>query len=140
MDYKIKINGIEYEVSIHKFENTTAQLTVNEVDYEVEIESLNAIPTQMNHRPAPKVVAPDIPLEIPKTSRTAYELKSPLPGIILDITVKEGDTVRSGQQVLILEAMKMENGIHTERDGVVKKINCKKGDSVLEGDVLLIIQ
>jgi len=140
MDYKIKINGIEYEVSIHKFEDTTAQLTVNEVDYEVEIESLTAIPTRMNHRPAPKIVASDVPLEKPKILRTAYELKSPLPGVILEIKVKEGDTVKSGQQVLTLEAMKMENGIHAEREGVIKKINCKEGDSVLEGNVLLIIQ
>ena len=51
MDYKIKINGTEYDVSIHKFENTTAQLTVNEVDFEVEVEGLIANPARMSSKP-----------------------------------------------------------------------------------------
>jgi len=155
MDYKIKINGIEYEVSIHKFEGTTAQLTVNEVDFEVEIEGLVANSSRSVLKPtvsfkpavdptAPVVapIHPETPILKPKTatSGSAYELKSPLPGVILEILVKEGDTVKADQSVLILEAMKMENSVHAERDGVIEKIRCAKGDSVLEGDVILTIK
>ncbi|MDR0232491.1 MAG: biotin/lipoyl-binding protein [Dysgonamonadaceae bacterium] len=151
MDYKIKINGAEYEVSIHKFEGTTAHLTVNEVDFDVEIEGLVANPTRMTERVVAPSIKPvvkttiqsEIPVATkPKTSDSGsgYQLKSPLPGIILEVLVKEGDTVKSGQQVLVLEAMKMENSIHAERGGVVEKIRCNKGDSVLEGDVILTIK
>jgi len=155
MNYKIKINGTEYEVKIHKFAGTTAQLTVNEVDFEVEIEELMANPTRPVFKPTINIksavdptapaaapIQPETPILKPKvpTTGSAYELKSPLPGVILEVLVKEGDTVKADQSVLILEAMKMENSIHAERDGVVEKIRCAKGDSVLEGDVVLTIK
>ena len=142
MNYKIRINGAEYEVNIQRFEGTTAHLTINEVDFEVEIEGLVANPTRMSYKPVTKtIIQPDVTLRQPKISNSsAYELKSPLPGIILEILVNEGDAVKAGQQILVLEAMKMENSIHAERGGTVKKINYSKGDSVLEGDVILIIK
>ena len=144
MNYKIKVNGAEYEVNIQRFEGTTAQLTVNDVEFDVEVEGLFANPTRMSpatkttaYKPAAKTA--EVPIVKPKTSGS-YELKSPLPGIILEILVKEGDTVKAGQQVLVLEAMKMENSIQTDREGIVEKINRSAGDSVLEGDVILIIK
>ena len=66
-------------------------------------------------------------------------LKSPLPGIILDITCNVGDTVKKGQKLLILEAMKMENNIIADRDGTIQDIKVRKGHSVLEGTELLSI-
>lgn len=67
-------------------------------------------------------------------------MKAPLPGVILDLKVNVGDTVAAGDTVVILEAMKMENNIHTDKGGVVKSICVNKGDSVLEGADLLIIE
>jgi biotin carboxyl carrier protein len=67
-------------------------------------------------------------------------LKSPLPGVIMEVRVKEGDTVKKGTPVVVLEAMKMENNIESDKDGVVEKIHIQKGQSVLEGDVLLTIK
>ena len=67
-------------------------------------------------------------------------MKSPLPGVILDIKVKEGDMVKKGQVIIILEAMKMENNINADRDGKVTSIKVSKGDSVLEGTDLVIIE
>ena len=67
-------------------------------------------------------------------------VKSPLPGVILDIKVKEGDTVKRGQTIIILEAMKMENNINANKDGKVAEIKVNKGDSVLEGTDLVIIE
>ena len=67
-------------------------------------------------------------------------VKSPLPGVILDVKVNVGDTVAKGDLLLILEAMKMENSIVADRDGKVTAINVKNGDSVLEGTDLVIIE
>ena len=64
-------------------------------------------------------------------------IKAPMPGLIIDLKVKSGDTVKAGDQLLILEAMKMENIIKSPGGGTVKRVNVKKGDSVEKGQVLL---
>ena len=140
MNYKIKTNGVEYEVQIHKVEGNIAHLTVNEVDFEVEVEGLMTNPTRTSGKPVAKTVKHDTSGAKPRTLKTPYELKSPLPGTILDIHVTKGDTIKKGQVLLVLEAMKMENSIEAEYDGIIEKVNIRKGDSVLENDVLLIIK
>ncbi|MFN3800985.1 biotin/lipoyl-containing protein [Belliella pelovolcani] len=67
----------------------------------------------------------------------AKDIKAPMPGLIFDLKVKEGDEVKKGDPVLILEAMKMENIIKAPGDGVVKSIKIKKGDSVEKNQVLI---
>ena len=67
-------------------------------------------------------------------------VKSPLPGTVLDLFVREGDTVTAGQHLILLEAMKMENNIDAPKAGVVKGIRVKQRDAVMEGDVLLTIE
>lgn len=136
MIYKIKTNGVEYEVQINKVEGNFAHLTVNEVDFEVEVEGLMTA----NSAPVAKTVQPDTAVVIPKAPSKAHEMKSPLPGIIIDICVAKGDKIKKGQVLLTLEAMKMENSIQAEHEGVIEKINFSKGDAVLEGDVLFIIK
>jgi len=140
--YKIKTNGVEYEVHIQKVEGKKAFLTVNNVAFEVEVEGINVNPTRMSNKPVSVTIPSDTPVVKPRASQltSAYELKSPLPGTILDVCVAVGETVREGQIVLILEAMKMENNIQTEYGGKVEKIHFRKGDSVLEGDVILTIK
>ena len=66
-------------------------------------------------------------------------MSTPLPGTILDVFVNVGDQVKSGQTVVLLEAMKMENNIEADTDGTVTSVNVRKGDSVLEGDTLIVI-
>jgi len=139
MKYKIKIKGAEYEVQIHKVDGNMAYLTVNDVEYEVEVERLAVNPTRMGDQPVKTIPAETATVK-PTYNQPVYELKSPLPGTILDISVKEGDNVKEGQILLVLEAMKMENNIQAERNGVVEKILRAKGDAVMEGDVLLIIK
>lgn len=65
------------------------------------------------------------------------EVKSPMPGLVLELLVEEGQSVEKGEQMLILEAMKMENVLLAEQDGVVKSISCKKGDAVEKNQILL---
>ena len=69
----------------------------------------------------------------------AKAVVSPLPGVVVDVKVAAGDVVKAGQTVAVLEAMKMENDILAECDGVVASVDVNNGDSVLEGAVLLTI-
>lgn len=68
------------------------------------------------------------------------DVKAPLPGVIVQITAKVGDTVKASDTVAILEAMKMENAIHAGRDGKVAAINVNPGDSVLEGTTIITLE
>ena len=76
----------------------------------------------------------------PAAGGSASTVKSPLPGTIMSFTVKEGDTVAPGATVCVLEAMKMENDIHTTKGGTVKKILVNVGDAVADGADIMIIE
>ncbi|MDD4514852.1 biotin/lipoyl-containing protein [Massilibacteroides sp.] len=142
--YIVKIHGSEYAVKIKSVEGKKAQLTINDVPYEVEVDGLTTNPTRMSTKTdikQPPVMQSNVPVTKPAASTSsAYPIKSPLPGVILEMAVREGDAVKQGQLLLVLEAMKMENNIESDRDGVIERINLHKGDSVLEGDVLLTIK
>ncbi len=74
-----------------------------------------------------------------ETAGTAVEITAPLPGIIIGLPVQVGDKVSVGQEVAVLEAMKMENSIEATAEGVITAINVKVGDSVLEGTIIINI-
>ena len=136
--FKYTINGNVYKVVINRIEDTVADVEVNGTSYKVEMNRPAKTQIVTINRPAQTPLKPVAQVQkgIPKASA----LRSPLPGIILEINCKTGDTVRKGQKVLVLEAMKMENVINAEKDGVIKEIKVNKGDSVLEGAELLIIE
>ena len=131
-EYKYKINGNVYKVAIGDIEDNIAHVEVNGTHYKVEMEK------QPKAAPAKPVVRP-LP-NSPAASTGKSGVKSPLPGVILDIKVNVGDTVKKGQVIIILEAMKMENNINADKDGKITAINVNKGDSVLEGTDLVIIE
>lgn len=140
-EYKYKINGTEYKVQINNMDENKAEVEVNGKAYEVElIQEKKAKPVV---KPAaPRSAAATVPAaEAPtRNSNTAGSgVKSPLPGVILDIKVNVGDAVKVGQPIAILEAMKMENTINADRDGKILEIKVKKGDSILEGSDIVII-
>ncbi len=139
--YKYKINGNDYKVAVGDIENNIAQIEVNGVPYKVELEEKKS-PTVKSVRPvaAPRTESGQKIISKPVVASTASTIKSPLPGVIVDIKVKVGDTLKSDDVVVILEAMKMENDIHAGKSGVVKAINVNKGDSVLEGTDLVVIE
>jgi len=142
--FKFNINGNQYETEVLSVEDNVAEIEVNGTLYKVELEK------QMKTQKTPKLVRPavvpstDSHPSVAKTSspsapKGAGSIKSPLPGVILDVYVKEGDIVKMGQKLLMLEAMKMENNIEADKAGKVVSIMKHKGDSVMEGEVLIII-
>ena len=139
--YKYKINGNLYKVTVNDIdENNIATVEVNGTPYKVEIEKAVAPKPVTRPAAAPKTESGKPVVSRPAATSNKSAVKSPHPGIILEIKVKVGDTVKKGDTVLILEAMKMENNIHADKDGKVTAINVNNGDSVLEGTDLIIIE
>ena len=139
--YKFKINGKDYTVQVNGIEGKIADLNVNGTDYKVELENEPAAPAAPVAAAAPAAApsAPAAPAAVPVASGAGTVVHSPLPGVIISIDVKEGQAVKKGQKVAVLEAMKMENDIQADVDGTVAAILVSKGDSVLEGaDILKI--
>ena len=141
-EYKYKINGNTYNVSIGDIDDNIAQVEVNGVPYKVELEKAQAVKVVSAPRPsaAPRTESGNKVISKPSVSGGANAVKAPLPGVVLSVQVKEGDTVKASDAVIVLEAMKMENAIHAGRDGKIKSINVKQGDSVLQDDVLIVIE
>lgn len=118
------------------------RVTVNGNTYDVAVEELSeGIAPQpiQQAAPAPKAAPSVTKVQQPKTTASAKKINSPMPGTVLDIKVKEGDTVSKNQLVIVLEAMKMENEIVTPYAGKVASINVSKGAAVNSGDLLLSI-
>lgn len=140
--FKFTISGNKYDVEILNIEDNIAEIEVNGSRYEVEVEHEQKTPK------TPKLVrqpvVPSAETDKAKTSKPsekkgAGNIKAPLPGTILQILVKEGDVVKSGDKLLVMEAMKMENNITADKEGTITSLKVKQGDNVLEGDVLVEI-
>jgi glutaconyl-CoA decarboxylase len=133
----------------------TYLITVNGVTYEVQAEEVrgNQVIQQVIQQPAPApqpvaapVAAPvpqpaPVVKEAPKAAPTGgIQITSPMPGSIFKLNVKPGDSVKKGDVVVILEAMKMENEIFAADDAVVASVEVKEGDAVNTGDVLVVLE
>ncbi len=131
-EYKLNINGKDFVVKVTSVDGEVTNLEVNG-------KSASAAPAAAPQAaPAPAAA----PAAAPKAAASAgagVTVNSPLPGVILEVSVKEGDVVKKGQKVMLLEAMKMENVIEATADGTVTSIKVNKGDSILEGAPLLTI-
>jgi len=123
MKYVVTVNGERYEVEVEKVDGKLASLSRKQMEREVRKE------------PTVSVAAPVA--AAPVSAGGGSTVISPMPGVVLDIKVKEGDSVSEGQAVIILEAMKMENEIVSEFTGIVSAIRVKKGDTV-ETDTVLV--
>ena len=137
--YKFKIGGNQYDVTVNGIEGKLADVTVNGVNYQVELENeVAAAPAAAAPAAAPAAEAAPA---APKAAAPAggKKIGSPLPGVIISVDVKEGQAVKRGQKVAVIEAMKMENEILAECDGTITAIHVKQGDSVLEGADIVTI-
>jgi len=142
--FKFTINGNQYQTEILNIEDNVAEIEVNGTKYYVEVNrDIKPVKTPKLVRTVAVPSTDNVP-QVAKTSRPeghkgAGSIKSPLPGVILEVLVREGDVVKLGQRLIILEAMKMENNIDADRSGKVISIMKNKGDAVMEGDVLIVI-
>lgn len=121
--YNVKVNGNTYEVEIEEVSgevsNTQAPVTVAQI---------------------PQVSAPQAPTpQVKKVTAAGEKIECPMPGTVLKVNINKGDTVKKGQVMFILEAMKMENEIMAPHDANVVEVNVIKGAAVNTGDVLAVI-
>ncbi len=137
-DFKFKLNGKDYSAQVE--ENAEGQLTVtvNGKAYNVELpQQTKAMAPQMM-RPSAGGVAPAArPAAV---SNVSENVAAPLPGTVTVVNVKEGQKVKRGDVLVVMEAMKMANDIVANHDGIVTRVVAQPGQSVNEGDVLVSIQ
>ncbi|MFD0975994.1 acetyl-CoA carboxylase biotin carboxyl carrier protein subunit [Salinimicrobium gaetbulicola] len=125
-DFHVLKESRSFKATIQKsdFLNKTYSVKINSNIYEVNISNdLDLLIEDMGLSLAAAHVVNDI--------------KAPMPGLILDVQVKEGDEVKEGDYLLVLEAMKMENTLTAPRDGVVKSVGVEKGQTVDKGQLLI---
>ena len=141
-EYKYKINGNEYAVCINEVNDTTANVTVNGEEFKVEWEKPKEEKPIVKIQPAAAKPAstPTPTSATPTVAAKGNAIKTPLPGVIIDVKVNVGDMVKKGDTVVVLEAMKMENNINADRDGKIIAVQVTKGDTVADGAVLVVLE
>ena len=122
--YNIKVNGIAYEVEVEEVRGES-------ISSPAPVEVTEAVPAKTH--PSPRA-------QVNKTTTTGEKIESPMPGTMLNVNVKPGDSIKKGQVMFILEAMKMENEIMAPHDAQVLEVRVAKGATVNTGDVLAVIQ
>ena len=127
-NFKFTINGNVYEVGVDAAENGKSNVTVNGKSYVVEVEADVMQATTVRR-----------PLATPSAASKGASgvMKSPLPGKVLKVVVAEGQVVKRGDTLMVIESMKMENNIAAQADGVVRKIMVAADQNILQGDALL---
>lgn len=139
MKYSIKIDNETYEVEIEDIQARPILAKVDGETFEVMPEEVAA---PVASAPAPSAPVPSAPAAPAVTQAApvqggAKTVAAPIPGVILSLSVREGDTVTNGQELLILEAMKMNNAIRASRDGTIARIHVGPGDHVKHGQPLM---
>ena len=129
MKYKITLQGKTYEVEVEHGE----AILLDEYDAVAPVPAVAAPPA------APAAPAPAEKAAESAGSGEGTPVKAPLPGSVVSIMVKEGDAVKSGQVLMLIEAMKMENEVLAPADGVVKQISVSQGSMVATGDTLILL-
>ncbi|AKG91128.1 Pyruvate carboxylase [Geoglobus ahangari] len=128
--YSVIVNGKRFDVEVEELSSNRFKVVVNGKEEEIELfEERRAVEAKE------KVEAP-----VSAGKAEGGEVKAEMSGSVVRILVKEGEAVKKGQPVLILEAMKMENEVVSPADGIVESIEVREGDKVQAGDVLIRIR
>ena len=128
MKYVVTINNKKYEVEVERGQASI----VSTADVEIPVIVPHIAPAAVAAQPAPPAPV--------SSAGSGDAIKAPMPGTLLDIKISEGEKVKKGQVIFILEAMKMENEIMAPKDGAVVQIRAAKGSAVSTGDILAVIQ
>ena len=147
-EFSFKINGAEYKCAVEEIEAGLTEVTVNGKKYTVETEkpvapapkAAPAAAPKAAPAPAPAAAPKAAPAPAPKAAAAAgAQVKSPLPGSVVKVCVSEGQDVKKGDTLLILESMKMENPILAEQDGKVAQVAVAAGQTVMQDDLLVVL-
>lgn len=131
--YKVKVEGKEYTVEVLE-QASGARIVVEGSSFEVEPAAAGSVSRRAGASPARTPAAPR------KAGTGRGAVVAPIPGVITEVCVTEGEAVEAGQTVVRLEAMKMENDITALMAGVVKKIAVDKGTEVSDGQLLVLVE
>jgi len=139
--YKMEVNGEKFEGRVVEYDGINAKVEINGIVYKVKLEPEFGKDAERFERPK-KVLTmpPSLSGKNLDSLRNPGIAQAPLPGVIVEVKVKEGDKVEKGDVLMILEAMKMESEIEAAIDGVVKKLAVKEGESVLEDQLLAEVE
>ena len=143
-EYNITINNRSHTVVVKKIQSDLAIVEVNGTEYEVEIEKkirrhLEPLDVKPTLQTGSRATATQEQFPAEKLSVSTNQIAAPLPGLIMNVLVKVGEKIKANQVVLKMEAMKMENDVKSDQDGIVEKIHVKPGDSVLENSPLITL-
>ena len=151
-EFSFKINGAEYKCAVEEIEAGLTEVTVNGKKYTVETEKPVAPAPKAAPKAAPAAAAPAAApapaapkaapapkAAAPAAAAAGAQVKSPLPGSVVKVCVNEGQDVKKGDTLLILESMKMENPILAEQDGKVAQVAVAAGQTVMQDDLLVVL-
>ena len=147
---KGQIEGRDFALDIIKKDELSYHLIKDNKSYNIEIVEVDnegkVVKLKINGVPFSGKVFSEMDLLLKEmgidnlSTKKLKELKAPMPGLVLDIQVNEGDEVNEGDKLVVLEAMKMENNLKAESGGKVKSINCSKGQAVEKNEVLIVFE
>ena len=148
-EYKLKINNNSYTVVINDVTDDAVLAEVNGTQHVVEIDTIASLSPLPSSETAATVSASAVqssvtsaaqPAASPASKAGSGSIVTPIPGQIISISVALGEKVRTGQKLLVLEAMKLENSITATMDGTIQEILVKEGDVVGQGQDLIVIK
>ena len=144
--FKFKIDDENFDVSVNEKDNNIAEVIVNGKSYTVQVEREEAPVIKTIQPPAPKAAPVTTPsptssaAPVKKQQGGAGAVKSPLPGNIFKVVVDVGQSVKKGDLLVVIESMKMENNILSDREGCVKVVHVQPGQSILQNDLLIELE
>lgn len=136
-EFKFTIDGHKFSTTVNELGGDLAEVTVNGTTFKVQIEKEQ--PSAARPSAHQIVSASQQPAAVPAAGGALQVVKSPLPGSIVKVNVKVGDTVKVGDELLTMESMKMENSVKSEFAGVVKAVYAEPGKNVMQEDKLIEI-
>ena len=140
---RVRVGDHWYTVEVGDLTRSPVQVTVDGESFDVDIDVAAAPSPPRRGRPAGGLTVPDVPTPTPAGSGAPVDddiLRSPMPGRVMSVMVRPGDAVSAGDEVCVVEAMKMEQSILAHRDGVVKTVFVQPMDSVNANDPLVELE
>jgi len=138
---KVKIGDTWYEVQIQDLGTNPLEVLVDGEPVTVELEEVS--PRSLSE-PQQDQNNADAPVErksaLPESTATARVFRTPMPGVILSVLVTEGDQVVTGDEICVLEAMKMHQTLKADWSGIIKTVHVQEGQQILDGDIIVELE